>query len=101
MKKKNEREAQSNGNAERSAGVRRRGTGGSWVTGKENNQTDRREKVITTVTEGKQIERRFKRKAGKRKCSTEGSGEKEKGNVQVKKEKKTTCRGGERDVKSR
>lgn len=67
--------------------------------GKQNNQTDRKEKVITTVTEGKQIERRFKRKAGKGKCSTEGS-EEEKGNVLVRK-KKEACRVGERDVKSR
>lgn len=52
--------------------------------GKQNNQTDRREKVITTVTEGKQIERRFERKAGKGKCSTEGNEEKEKGIVLVK-----------------
>lgn len=41
-----------------------------WKKGKKNNQTDRREKVITTVTEGKQTERRFKRKAGKEKYST-------------------------------
>lgn len=33
--------------------------------GKQNNQTDRREKVITTVTEGKRIKRKCKRKAGK------------------------------------
>lgn len=32
---------------------------------KQNNQTDSRGKVITTLSEGKQIERRFKRKAGK------------------------------------
>lgn len=38
--------------------------------GKQNNQTDRRETVITTAPEGKQIERRFKRKAWKGKYST-------------------------------
>lgn len=40
--------------------------------GKQNNHTDRREKVITAVTEGKQIERRFKRKAGKKKLFNRG-----------------------------
>lgn len=67
--------------------------------GKQNNQRDRREKVITTVTEGKQIERRFKRKAGKRKCSTEGSEEKEKGNVQVKKNLQRRREGCEEQVR--